>query len=186
MEAMEVQREPGRLIGRPTACTPEVIATLVDAIEQGASIRIACSAADITHPTFYAWKARGEEGEEPFRTFLTQVTQAEARHALDCCKVLNGLSVGSEDDRVRLESAKYFLSYRYSSDYGTRSATDVNVGGQIEHVHVAVVGVGSADLAAIMGRLSTAEREMAALPVSSERIEAVPSAVSRGGKRSKR
>jgi hypothetical protein len=51
-------------VGRPSALTPDVHTVIVDALEKGAYIATACSAAGVSEAAYHRWMAWGEEHEE--------------------------------------------------------------------------------------------------------------------------
>lgn len=69
-------------MARPTDCTPEVIAYVVEAHEAGANVRTACNYAGISETSYHHWRARGERGEEPYSEFAAAVKKARGRRAM--------------------------------------------------------------------------------------------------------
>lgn len=136
---------------RPTDCTPDVIETIATAVRQGCTFRLACQAVGITHTTFYAWKVRGEEGEEPYASFLDALTRAEGYHAAKLASVLHEYADGTTDSdpRVRSDAAKFMLERRHPRDYG-RTVQEVEHTGSITTVSVeGIAGLDTTALAAI-------------------------------------
>ncbi len=68
----------GKKIGRPTLCTEEIAQKLLEGIREGQSIEGAAIRAGIAPRTYYQWKDKGENGEQPFVQFLQTLRQAEA------------------------------------------------------------------------------------------------------------
>lgn len=64
--------------GRPTKLTPEVSADVCEAIRLGMPYELAALSAGISERTFSSWRERGENGEQPFATFLRDLKRAEA------------------------------------------------------------------------------------------------------------
>lgn len=64
--------------GRPTACTPLMIQTLAQCVEDGLSIEKACDLNEISTTSFNEWRNRGETGEQPFTDFLVAIKKALA------------------------------------------------------------------------------------------------------------
>lgn len=57
-------RTPGRLTGRPTALTPEVLERVVLALASGAPDWLAAQAVGVRPNTFSEWRGRGEKARE--------------------------------------------------------------------------------------------------------------------------
>lgn len=124
-------------VGRPTILTERVQEIIVGAVENGATYRLACLAANVSIPAFTGWRRKGETGEEPYATFVAAIEAAEARHANRMMSVLNRLSDGAKDERLQHDAAKSVLSMRYSADYG-KQQVDVAVSGTIATVRVEI------------------------------------------------
>ena len=61
---------------RPHECTEETTKAICDALVMTGSITAACDDAGITTQCYYNWRKRGEEGEDPFVSFLDRTTVA--------------------------------------------------------------------------------------------------------------
>jgi len=72
-------RGEGLMAGRPTSLTPAVQDAIASAMAKGHYRRTAALLAGISERTFYNWEERGENGEEPYATFLQAVKKAEAQ-----------------------------------------------------------------------------------------------------------
>ena len=75
---------PARVVGspnpgRPTKCTPEVIERFAKFYGRGVGIEDAARAMKLDPQTAHEWFARGEKGEEPYRTFAEKAQEAEAQ-----------------------------------------------------------------------------------------------------------
>lgn len=64
--------------GRPTKLTPEVQAKIVTDLEAGLFADTAAMCAGIDPSTYYTWLRHGEQGLEPYASFLAAVTIARA------------------------------------------------------------------------------------------------------------
>ena len=91
--------------GRPTLCTDEIADKLLEGIREGQSIEGAAIRAGIAPRTYYQWKEKGENGEEPFVQFLQTLRQAEAEVEYETAGHWRNHT--SEDWRA----AKEFLEY---------------------------------------------------------------------------
>jgi hypothetical protein len=101
---------------RPTKCTPEVLARILDAIGQGAWAEQAARAAGIAPSTYYSWIERGEAGEEPFSEFSEAL---RAREAAAECTAVGIIRRAAEDGDWR--AAAHYLERRYPERCGQRS-----------------------------------------------------------------
>lgn len=73
-------------IGRPTSCTPEAEAKILEAISAGLPIEMAANYAGVSARTYYTWKQRGDAGEEPYASFLHRLKAADSAAALKWAK----------------------------------------------------------------------------------------------------
>lgn len=73
------------MMGRPSKIDPQIVNILVQAIQLGASRRVAAAAAGIHASTLFGWLARGREAESGiFKDFFDQIKRAEASCDLRC------------------------------------------------------------------------------------------------------
>lgn len=70
-----------QMLGRPTVCTPELIASVAKCIEDGLSIEKACDLNCICTATFAGWRVRGARNEQPFLDFFIAIKTALARRS---------------------------------------------------------------------------------------------------------
>ncbi|MFA7295697.1 MAG: hypothetical protein WC211_00755 [Dehalococcoidia bacterium] len=86
--------------GRPTSCTPERLEAVVKRIDKAAPIKLACEAEGVPRQTLELWTSRAEAGEEPYATFLAEVTRARARYLAGRCEKISdaGDELGSDGD----------------------------------------------------------------------------------------
>lgn len=65
--------------GRPTKLTPETQALMIESIQMGLPVRLACKRAGISHTAHYQWIKRGrEEGEGLYADYVDAIEKAEA------------------------------------------------------------------------------------------------------------
>lgn len=70
----------GRKRGRHTKLTPKVQEQIVLTISKsGSYAKVAAQAVGISERLYYKWLTRGENGQEPYLSFLEAVRQAEAQ-----------------------------------------------------------------------------------------------------------
>lgn len=133
----QTRRTAAVAIGRPTALTPEVRRTVVQAIRGGVYAHVAAQHAGIAPSTYYGWMARGraerdrllamiEEGEDrpapldserPFLEFLEAVSRADAE-----AEIVATLKVRQADD---WRAAAWYLERRHPDRYGRRSQVEI-------------------------------------------------------------
>lgn len=94
-------------MGRPTSLTPEVEARILRALRAGATHAIAAKIGGVTPQCLNAWLRRGEDGEEPFASFLSAAERAEGDAGLDAFESLQ--TAGKADWRAALS----FLGRRF-------------------------------------------------------------------------
>lgn len=67
------------MAGRPTKLDENVQRVIVEALEKGNYRSTAAAAAGVHRNTLINWERRGEDGQEPFASFVVAMQQAEAR-----------------------------------------------------------------------------------------------------------
>jgi hypothetical protein len=65
-------------MGRPSKLTSELQASMVKMLRAGVHPETACKVEGLALSTYYDWRKRGEEGEEPYAEFLFETTRATA------------------------------------------------------------------------------------------------------------
>ena len=71
------------MAGRTSKFTPAVKKNILEALELGASIQMACDYAGVSRATYYSWRAQAlEDGAGKFHTFINKVQGAMAKGAL--------------------------------------------------------------------------------------------------------
>lgn len=64
--------------GRPSKLTPELSVKILGLICEGHSLNVCCQAVGIDDQTLRNWKAKGEEGKQPYATFVRACKIARA------------------------------------------------------------------------------------------------------------
>ena len=68
--------------------TQEVVDKLCLWIRKGNYIKTACEAVGISRETFYRWARNAERGEEPYKSFMTELKRNESLgHVEDICSI---------------------------------------------------------------------------------------------------
>jgi transposase len=70
-------------VGRPTKLTDELRDEIVALVEVGNFPETAAEACGVDRSTFYRWKNRGDDGEEPYRDFCDAIARARAKAKVD-------------------------------------------------------------------------------------------------------
>ena len=106
-------------IGRPTKCTPKVIARVARILALGGTINSACRAGGIDPVSYYKWIKRGEAGEEPFVNFLHAIKESQAVAEEKALRVIDEAMLDS------WQAAAWLLERRYPNDWGRRQRMDI-------------------------------------------------------------
>lgn len=107
-------------VGRHTKLTPERQAKIVQAIRANNVVIKACQYADISEPTYYDWKKRGETGEEPFSEFLKAIKKAEAEAQVRTVAIISKASEQS------WQAGAWLLERRDPDNWGKKERYDVS------------------------------------------------------------
>ncbi|MCX6608509.1 MAG: hypothetical protein NTV52_33650 [Acidobacteria bacterium] len=106
--------------GRPSALTPEVEKTIVNAIRAGSMIDAACSMAGIGKTTFYRWMAQAEEGgakNEQYWEFRDKVKKSLASAEVSLVVAIR------EAGKTSWQANAWLLERRWRKTWG-RNAQD--------------------------------------------------------------
>ena len=101
--------------GRPTKLNKDMCERICEGLRQGNYITTVCRANGISQRSFYAWKKKGEQGLEPYKTFLERVEEAEAEGEM--------LHVGIIHDTALTGnwlSSAWLLERKYPERFGKR------------------------------------------------------------------
>jgi transposase len=117
-------------MGRPTLCTPDVIAAFEKYMRAGCTLDDAAALLGFSRSAAFDWKARGEAGESPFADFSDAVTRAAAEFKAEC---LAGVASGRMMNGDRDWKAQAFvLERRFPAEYGPQQVVAVKVEQQLE------------------------------------------------------
>ncbi len=108
-------------MGRPTDCTPEVIARVAEGVRLGMPFAHAARRAGIGESTFYQWKQRGDAGEQPFAEFLEAVESAKAE-----CEAKQLQRIQRAARKGNWQASAWLLERRYPDEYGRRDRHTVD------------------------------------------------------------
>ncbi len=115
--------------GRPTKLTPEVQEAICKALERGEVHVHAAEHGGISETTYYEWRTRGEEGEQPFAEFLEATTRAEAKGRRLVFEKIRQHAVND------WRAGAWLLERRYPQYYGRAARVDLKVESKVEIDH---------------------------------------------------
>ena len=107
-------------MARPTKCTPETTAKVCEALRLGCSWDAAGAHAGVERRTISDWRKRGEDGEEPFATFLHEATRAR-----DAAEVRMAAIVMKHAQEGNVGAAQWWLERRRPESWGRRERIEV-------------------------------------------------------------
>ena len=99
-----------------TKLTKLMCEKICEGVRKGNYITTVCQSVGIQRQTYYKWKKWGEQGREPFATFLKNVTEAEAQAEMD---ILDVIYTNAVDGGNWLSSA-WILERKYPNRFGKR------------------------------------------------------------------
>ena len=95
--------------------TKELCNRICDGLRKGNYVTTCCRANGISAATFYNWKRWGEEGKEPYATFLDKVEEAEAEGEMLHVEVIHDQSLSGN-----WLSSAWLLERKYPQRFGKR------------------------------------------------------------------
>jgi hypothetical protein len=110
--ARATKRGAGKRVGRPSSLTPAVQARIVQAVETGATIEVACRAAGIGKTTFHRWMA---SDAPEFRAFREAVEKAEAAGEIAAIGVIRTAALDT------WQAAAWFLERKHHARWGRKA-----------------------------------------------------------------
>jgi hypothetical protein len=115
-----IVREEASAMGRPCKFDPETERTLIRAIEDGLTLKVAASLAGICYETLNRWKKRGEGSyaEPKFRQFCHALEKANAR------AVQKHVQNISNHARKDWKASAWILERRFREIFGKDSVED--------------------------------------------------------------
>jgi hypothetical protein len=112
------------MAGRPTSLTPELRVQICQRIAEGLTFVDACRVNHIAEKSFYNWKERGEEGEEPFSEFLQSVKESEGEFKATHIKTIRSASQGKIAGQW--QAAAWLLERKYPGEFAMRQQIAVS------------------------------------------------------------
>lgn len=96
---------------------------ICDALKAGHSYAAAARAGGVDENTIHNWIARGRAGEQPFLGFLGRVEAANQEAEDRAVRVLTS-KFDSDDERIALNAAQWWLERRRPADWGKRAEVE--------------------------------------------------------------
>jgi transposase len=115
-------------LGKGTKLTPELQGSICESIRAGLHVIRACQYHRIGRTTYYQWLNRGESGEEPYATFLTEIRKAEAddqKASLELARDLAKKANAWPEPYRRMQS-------RYPDEWGLNQTISIKTDEQIK------------------------------------------------------
>jgi len=134
---------------------PEVGDLLCELRAKGLTIMACIAAVGVKKSTFFQWLSFGEEGREPFSSFVLKWEAAEAQMQYDALNVINGAMEGNEAvTDMSLKAATWLLERKFPRDFGK----------SVVENDVTVTPAPTVDANALAGLTREERRELAGLP----------------------
>jgi hypothetical protein len=110
------------MAGQPTKLTPEVQAAIVAALEKGNYRVTAAAAAGVHRNSLINWEKWGEEGKEPYASFVTAMQRAEAKAEMALLEAIDNARPGvpGVSGADVWTSKAWILERRYASRWCAR------------------------------------------------------------------
>lgn len=110
--------------GRPTECTPDVIYRIAELFRRGLFELTIAGLVGISVSSLKNWRKWGEDGREPYLTYLTTVQKAEAEWEAESVSDIEKASQDKFDELDKLlrkgewQARAWLLERRYQTRYG--------------------------------------------------------------------
>lgn len=109
----------GRLPGSSTLCTPEVTKAICDRLEIAVPEKWAAEENDVSESVYYRWLRLGQQGQEPYATFLAAVSRAKAK----CVANLHVRALGGGKGSSQ---ATWMLERRFWREYAEHKRVEIS------------------------------------------------------------
>ncbi len=97
-----------------------VCETICEGLRKGNYVTTCCRAVGISQRTYYNWKKKGEEGEEPYATFLQKVDEAEAEGEMAMMEIIHDNAISGN-----WLSSAWVLERKYPNRFGKRERMEL-------------------------------------------------------------
>lgn len=96
------KRKKKRKPGKQTLCRPEIYGPILALVEEaGVPVSTAAAKHGIAHSTISGWRTKGEDGTEPYATFVTLLQGAEASVEIEMAQTIKDFATGIEETKVK-------------------------------------------------------------------------------------
>ena len=109
------------MAGRPTKFDQKSADKILKAVRAGATLEACSAAGGVSPTTFKSWKRRGRSGEEPFASFLTELSSANQEGELRFTLII---AKAAETDPTH---AKWMLERRWPKRWAPQQKTKVEM-----------------------------------------------------------
>lgn len=101
--------------GQPTKALDErLIAELEDSFAKGATITMACALSGLHRDTWYEWRRRAAQGDEPWAGVIRRLMKPRIERALKLVELVHKIALeGTKDDGTRLAAQRFQLERLY-------------------------------------------------------------------------
>jgi hypothetical protein len=106
--------------GASTKHTPTTEDLIIDAVNDGCTLRLAAKAGGISYETLRTWLRAADDGDERYVPFAKRFYAAEATGARENFR--NIKNAGASDWRA----SAWILEHRYPEEYGTKQRTELS------------------------------------------------------------
>lgn len=116
-----MKNDPARKVaGRPTSCTPEVIAKFREWTELGMPICYICQYVGIEDSTYYLWLEEGRKGKSPYLEFLNAIKEGEPAFVQNQLETIRKAS-------SKEWTAAAWLAERRAASHFSRNSTRIKI-----------------------------------------------------------
>lgn len=103
-------------MARTTILNDTIASAIVEAAEQGATLKASAQAAGVTYESLRDWRNRGKRGEgEPFASFAARLEKAIGHAQLKMIRVVQTAALGGT-----WQAAAWWLERRYHKQWGRK------------------------------------------------------------------
>lgn len=103
-------------MARTTILNDTIASAIVEAAEQGATLKASAQAAGVTYESLRDWRNRGKRGEgEPFASFAARLEKAIGNAQLKMIRVVQTAALGGT-----WQAAAWWLERRYHKQWGRK------------------------------------------------------------------
>lgn len=121
-------------MGRPSKYTPDLVKRITDALSLGATRRLSCECAGLSHNTFSEWMRDNPD-------FADAVSKAEGAAGLRALANIQAAARGNERNPAQWTASAWLLERTRPDEYGRRQVEVIGQGGGPVQVQAQIVVV---------------------------------------------